>query len=693
MTVFAPAATPSYAAAVLRGVGVALALLWMVCAKLAVAQVPGAVPNIEASLVAEGAAVPGEELTLAIRFVPKSPQWHGYWSNPGDAGFETRLDWNVPAGWQVGTPAYPVPTRLIIGGLMNHVYEGEYAVLVPISVPANARVGSTVPIAVDAIWLACTDEICVPEEGRLTTTVQVAADGGAPDPRFATWRAAIAPMLDTVARYDVIGRPAADRDRSAGLRRAGRSPRLHREHRSGRLRSAAGSAPRRRYAGCRTDLARRRCDARPDRGHSVVQQRERRGISGRSGAVPSGGAIVGGAGDDLPPLWLLLAGALAGGLILNVMPCVFPILSLKAISLARAGTDPATARRDGFAYTAGVVVSCVALGGLLLVLRAGGEQVGWAFQLQEPGFVAALLVLAAVITANFAGLFELPSLPITRSGRPAGAFATGVLAAFAATPCTGPFMAAALGAALLLPPAQALLLFATLGVGLALPFLLIGLVPGLRRILPKPGEWMETFRRAMAVPMGLTAAALVWLVWRLGGVPFALAAVVAALGAIVLFVAIGKRQRIGKGVALPLTIGLIAIAGVSAAILPRLIDTSARAGEAGLLDAQPFSQAALTAARADGKPVFVWFTADWCLTCKVNENVAIERERTRAAFAAAGVVALRGDWTRRDPAITQFLTEQGAAGVPLYLYYPAGEEARTLPQILTIDTLVDLTKE
>src|SRR5690606_3353019 len=227
----------------------------------------------------------------------------------------------------------------------------------------------------------------------------------------------------------------------------------------------------------------------------------------RPGAVPTGGVPV--AGSDpaaaLAPLWVLLGGALLGGLILNLMPCVFPILSLKALTLARAGGSEGEARREGLAYTAGVILACLALGGLLLVLRAGGSEIGWAFQLQEPGVVAALLVLAVVITANFAGLFELPSLSITRSGGRASAFSTGLLAAFVATPCTGPFMAAALGAALLLPWWQALILFAVLGLGLALPFLLLGFVPAFRRLLPRPGPWMDRFRRALAVPMGLTA--------------------------------------------------------------------------------------------------------------------------------------------------------------------------------------------
>jgi len=267
------------------------------------------------------------------------------------------------------------------------------------------------------------------------------------------------------------------------------------------------------------------------------------------GEVPTGGeriAAMNSAQAAIPSLWLLLGGALLGGLILNIMPCVFPILSIKALALAKAGGDEAAARADGIAYTAGVVIACVALGAVMLLLRAGGEQVGWAFQLQSPGVVIALLILAIAITMNFAGLFELPQLRITGGAGRTGSFASGLLAAFVATPCTGPFMAAALGAALLLPPFQALMLFAALGLGLALPFLLIGFVPALRRMLPKPGAWMERFRNWMAIPMGLTALALFWLTIQLGGRGFAIMAMVVCFGIVIAFAVVGRLQRAGK---------------------------------------------------------------------------------------------------------------------------------------------------
>jgi thiol:disulfide interchange protein len=306
--------------------------------------------------------------------------------------------------------------------------------------------------------------------------------------------------------------------------------------------------------------------------------------------------------------------------------------------------------------------------------------------------VVALLLLASVITANFAGVFELPSISTGHGARrgAGGAFATGLLAAFAATPCTGPFMAAALGAALLLPAPLALVLFAMLGLGLALPFLLLGFVPALRRRLPKPGGWMETFRRIMAIPMGLTALALVWLTVQLGGRGFGLFALVTVFGVVLALWVVGRLQQAGK-MAWP-AFGLVAAPFLvfGAFALPAGYEPRGERMAESLLDPVPFSRAALAEARATGKPVFVWFTADWCVTCKVNESVAIEREATREAFEDAGVVPIIGDWTVRDEAITAFLSEQGAAGVPLYLWYePGAAEAVQLPQVLGPDSLVE----
>jgi DsbC/DsbD-like thiol-disulfide interchange protein/cytochrome c biogenesis protein CcdA len=637
--------------------------------------------NIAVELYADGAPVAGGEWMLALRFTPKSPEWHGYWSNPGDAGQGMRLTLDLPDGWQAGEPLYPVPERLTISGLMNHIYEGTYVVLVPVKVPAGVDGASLPPITGQVEYLACTDKICVPQDAVLS------AKAGGDFPR---WRAEIAPLLDARGSFAVAGqtlRLAIPLPASVGLADPHVFIATERV-----VQYAAPQTFRRVGDMLVAEIAlNERREGDPQTLTGILAFGDGAGVRfvAAPGAVPSGGELIPGpAAAPIPPLWTLILGALAGGLLLNIMPCVFPILSLKALTLARAGESEAKARAEGLAYTAGVVLACVALGGLLLALRAAGEQVGWAFQLQEPGVVVALLVLAAAITANFAGLFELPSLSVNMGGERTGAFATGLLAAFVATPCTGPFMAAALGAALLLPAPQALMLFAVLGLGLALPFLLLGFVPPLRRMLPKPGAWMERFRRIMAIPMGLTALALVWLTAQLGGRPFGGIALLLVIGVLIALFVVGRLQRAGK-MAWP-AFGLVAAPFLAFAViaLPSVYQAKGAEQNASIHNPQAFSREGLADARASGKPVFVWFTADWCVTCKVNEAAAIERESVREAFEAAGVVTMVGDWTVRDPAITAFLTEQGAAGVPLYLWYAPGAAApEQLPQVLTPELL------
>jgi thiol:disulfide interchange protein len=380
-----------------------------------------------------------------------------------------------------------------------------------------------------------------------------------------------------------------------------------------------------------------------------------------------------------------------GGLILNIMPCVFPILSLKALSLARGHLDERSARHEALAYTAGVVAVCVALGGAILALRAGGSAVGWAFQLTSPGSIVALLLLTVALSLNLGGLFEIPTPGfVNQAGGAGGAFATGALAAFIATPCTGPFMGAALGAALVLPWPAALAVFAGLGIGLALPFLALGFVPALRKRLPKPGAWMETFRRFLSIPMWLTAIALLWVLGHqidLDGIAEALCVALAA--GIVLSVA-GRRQARGLGFGTPAVIMLVAIvaAGIWLASVAHRPVTSATQVSGAV---EPFSEKRLAELRAQRRPVFAYFTAAWCLTCKVNEKVAIETDTTRSAFAAHKVAVLVGDWTDGDPALGRFIEAHNRAGVPLYLYYaPGAAEPQVLPQVLTSSMLAAL---
>jgi len=679
----------------------------LMCQMLALVLMPlaarAAAPHIAAELVAGPAAAPGGETTIAIHMTPEKG-WHGYWSNPGDAGLGMQLDWTLPDGARTGAPRYPVPQTLVVSGLMNHVYESDYAVLMPFTVPAGAAPGSRIPVHVRAQWLACTEQICVPEQADLAVEVPVATGPSAPaDPRFAEWQRRLPAPLDAAGTFSLdddavrlaIPLPAA-------------TP-LEGPH------VFVGEDKLIDYAGAQqfawkgdmliVTLPRAKLDARgTDRLTGVLRLNatgDGIAFSAAPGTVPVGGVPL--ASDDaapeLPSLPLLLLAALAGGLLLNVMPCVFPILSLKALSLARAGESEQHARIEGLAYAAGVILACLGLGAVLLALRAGGEQVGWAFQLQEPLVVVGLLFLSAVITANLLGLFEF-TVPGFASGGPSssgsssssarpghfrGAFATGLLAAFVATPCTGPFMASAMGAALLLPVLPAMTLFAALGLGIALPFLAVAFIPALRRRMPRPGRWMVTFRYWMALPMGLTALALAWLTWKVGGTGFALAALAGLLFVLAALFVAGRAQHRGKSARAAALIAA-ALAVLALVVLPRPAPPAATSDS--LLAARPFSEKALAEARAAGKPVFVWMTADWCLTCKVNEQVAIEREDTRAAFEKAGVVVLRGDWTRRDPEITRYLTAQGAAGVPLYVWYAGGAgKAEQLPQVLTPELL------
>ncbi len=671
----------------LTGIVMALACAIMTLLALPAAAQP-ARNHIAAELLAELVAGRADALNLWLHFTPE-PGWHGYWRNPGDAGFGMELEWRLPAGWTAGEALYPVPQQLLIGGLMNHVYEADYAILIPLSLPRGGAGDGPHAVEVVAHWLACTDRVCVPEQAVLKADILPRM--GAGDARFDRWRAAIPPLLGGKGTFALAG----DKLRLAIPLPASMDViQPHVFIATEELVDYAAAQGFSRKGDRLIAEVPLRGGARPRTVEGIVSFGEGEGLrfAAVPGAVPADGAPLSEPPAPAGSYWLLVLGALAGGLILNIMPCVFPVLSLKAISLARAGESQAQARAEGLAYTAGVVLACLALGGVLLALRAAGAQLGWAFQLQDPGVVVALLLLAVAITANLGGLFELPSLSITRSGEPASAFATGLLAAFVATPCTGPFMAAAMGAALLLPPVQALALFAALGLGLALPFLALGFVPALRAMLPRPGTWMEGFRHWMAAPMGLTALALLWLASRLGGKGFALVALIVAGGLLIALMVAGRLQRADR-MAWP-AFGLVVTPFLTfgAFALPASLSAPAKA-QVSLPGARTFSEAGLSEARASGQPVFLWFTADWCVTCKVNESVAIEREATRAAFAEAGVIPMVGDWTRRDPAITRFLTAHGAAGVPLYLWYPPGGEARQLPQVLGPDSLVELVSQ
>ncbi len=642
--------------------------------------------HVAMTLVAESdRPAPGGTVALAIHAVPDAG-WHGYWLNPGDAGVATRATWTLPAGVTAGALDYPAPGRLVIAGLMNHVYERPWTMLTTLSVPKGMAAGSVLPIRVKLDYLVCTEAICVPESQELATrlTIGDGAVNAARRAQFDAWRRALPRPLGSKATWQVDAgrfRLAVPYPAEAPLGKAWFYP----------TRGGATDYP---------------------APQTVTRDGERLVIETKAAATPQPGALSGvltlGDGTALsldaqpgtvaPPASAMaldwgvalaaFGGALLGGLLLNVMPCVFPILSLKALGLARSGESEHHARIEALAYTAGVVLVCLALGGTLLALRAGGASAGWAFQLQDPRVVGVLLLLVAAIALNLAGLFELPTPRFAGRGGASGAFMTGALAAFVATPCTGPFMGAALGAALVLPAVAALLVFAGLGLGIALPFLLIGFVPALRRRLPKPGAWMVRLRHILSVPMFATVLALAWVLGRQAGVDGMTLALAAMLLAGLGLWWTGRRQAQGARASwAPALVALLVAGAGVATIRPQ----AARAAVAALPGAEPFSEQRLAALRAQGRPVFAYFTADWCLTCKVNEKAAIETQAVADAFARHKVTVLVGDWTDGDPALGRFIAQHNRAGVPLYLWYAAAAPApRVLPQVLTPATLTAL---
>lgn len=675
----------------------AFALLF---ASAAPAQLPQPGRNaVAVQLVAEtDAPAPGETLSLALVMKPDAG-WHGYWKNPGDAGVESTIKWTLPPGVSAGPIQYPVPQTLIISGLMNYVYEGPYAQLVALKLDSGIAPGTRLPIRGKYDFLACTKEICVPQSANVALDLVVGAPGAVPSRRaeFDAYRAAMPKPLGSEARFEVTGgrfRLAIPIPAAMTLSEPYFFPVT-----DGALAYAAPQQISR--AGDMLIVETESGGQNPSTVEGVLKIGAAEGLtlSARPGTVPAAGVALSESGEQGKGLGdggggailAALGGALIGGLLLNIMPCVFPILSLKALSLAKTGADEAAARREALAYAGGAILICLALGAVLLALRAGGATVGWAFQLQDPRVILFLLLLVTGIALNLAGLFELPQLAggsrLAAQGGTTGAFWTGALAAFVATPCTGPFMGAALGAALVLPTAAALAIFAGLGLGLALPFLLLGFVPALRRRMPKPGAWMERFRRILSVPMFLTALGLAWILGRQSGVDGMALGLAGTLVVALALWWVGRRQ--GRGRAwLPLApAALAAIAAIA------LVPTSGAPAEArarGLIASEPFSEARLAALQAEGRPVFAYFTADWCVTCKVNERSAIERTEVADAFAARNVAVLVGDWTRGDAAIGRFLEKQGRSGVPLYLYYAPGKPVEVLPQILTPSTLIAL---
>lgn len=659
-----------------------LALFW---AAPAFAQDDG--PRVQARLVAEDRAVaPGGSITIALEELI-APEWHTYWKNPGDAGAPTVIEWTLPAGWTAEAIQWPRPKRVPVGPLMDYGYEGKLWLLSKINAPAGAKLGETVTIKAAASWLVCKN-ICIPEERTLTINVPVGPS--APDPAVAEEFAAARALLPVVSPWKMTYSLGQTLDLYVA------APSLVAAHpksadffpaRPGLIKNPAPQLVGYAADGLVLRLTPGNKVAAPLDGVLVltssdgsVQALE---VNAQPGTVPAAEFVAVATEGDLT-LWLAILFALLGGLILNVMPCVLPILAMKALAVAQHGTE---GRRESFSYALGAVVSFAALGAVLLVLRAGGEAIGWGFQLQSPVVVAGFALLVFTVGLNLSGVFEVGSITagdgLTRKSGPVGAFFTGVLAVAVAAPCTAPFMAAALGFALSQDAFAALAIFVALGVGFALPFILLGVWPRALSFLPRPGPWMLRLKQFLAFPMYMAAGWLVWVLAQQAG-PRGVAIISAAM----IFVALAAwlwsvtRDLTARGRSLgavaTLVVLLAALWGLSQ------LRGATAAPVAQITRGEAYSAASLASYRAQGRPVFVDATAAWCITCLVNEEAVLNKQVVQGAFAEKNVVYMVADWTNRNPEITALLKENGRSGVPLYLYYaPGAAKAQILPQLLT----------
>jgi len=690
--------------------GVQALVLGCCLAGTAAAQ-PVKTEHVTAELVAQASAVqPGQAVQIGLR-LQHIPHWHTYWRNPGDSGLPTTLAWTLPDGGVASDIQWPAPQRLPLGPLVNYGYEGELLLPLRYTAPANAQPGSTLRLQAAATWLVCRD-VCIPESATLNLVVPVVAAGSTPPPTehaalFAKTAAQQAqPLQGWRARLQHAGPELLlTLDREAVAAEGEPRPVVHvfpyaeqliEPARHELYRTPSGYALRMRLQ----DNA--KLPASFD-GIAVVQGA---GSASPWGAVnvefaaplsvvPAVALPAGAQRLDQPApaqlaggsaalgLWAALLLALLGGMVLNLMPCVFPVLSIKLIGLAQQGQDKRALHTHVLAYSSGVVLSFVALAAVLLALRAAGSAVGWGFQLQEPGVVFVLALLFFAIGLNLMGVFEfgnlLPQgLATWRAQNPAAdAFATGVLAVVAASPCTAPFMGAALGFAITQSAALALAVFAALGVGMALPYAVLALAPGWRDRLPRPGAWMLRLKQGLAFPMFAT---VVWLIWVLGlqaGIDGAAKALLALVGlgfAIWLGTVLRRRAVLG---------GLTLAAAVLLAWSWPAAMSPAQAAPTETTVWKPYNEAAAQTLVDQGKPVFVDFTAAWCVSCQVNKRLVLNTAATQADFSAAKVTLMRADWTLRDAEITAALAKLGRNGVPVYVLMRPGQEPLLLPEVLT----------
>ncbi len=690
-----------------------LGLLAIVATALpAVAQSVFQTENVRTELVADVSTVkPGEPFWVGLRQTIR-PKWHTYWKNPGESGLPTEITWTLPPGAKADPIVWPTPILFEIGGITNYGFKDESVLLVRIMPPVD--LAGPLKLEAAANWLVCED-VCIPEEGKFELTLPsgTAAVPAPPATRslFEQARRSIPTESPWPARYGVAqsGDPTLIVD-AKGLKADTISNVYFFPAEWGPIATMAKQNATVDANGIRIPL--KRGDAKTAMppllaGTLVLTEKTADGTVKQAFDVsakldpaftPSSASLAGAIGGEELSLVQALLFALLGGLILNLMPCVFPVLAMKAAAFARlAGHDRAEMRRDGLAYTAGVLVSFAAMAAIVLAIRAGVGEVSWGFQFQSPIFSLLIAYLFFVVGLNLSGVFEVGNRlagvgqGLVARGGTTGAFFTGVLAVIVATPCTAPFMATALGFALAQPAPATVAVLLAMGLGLALPYLALSMTPALQRLMPRPGLWMDRLRQLLAFPMYASA---VWMIWVLtqqtgaDGVLYALGGMVLIAFAIWLLRA-GSTASAGTW----LRLGLAAVAVLLAfGVMLKLEDRPATAASASgnatggvNFDGwERFSRARMAEAVAAGKPVFVDFTAAWCITCLVNERVALETAASRKAFEQAGVVKLKGDWTNRDPEITGVLKELGRAGVPLYLYWaPRAEKPKILPQVLT----------
>ena len=630
----------------------------------------------------------GNFIWAAVAFtIPE--HWHIYWQNPGDSGIPTSITWeSLPKGVTAGPIHWPVPVRAEMGGLVNYGYENTVILPVPLQLSEDAATSGTITAKVD--WLVC-KETCIPESAVLTADI---GDKASEEDVAALDKALDSvPMAMDIATYVVADdsqvRIAFNEQANShadifpitdGWFPNNATPEIHRAKGWIGFVLPRGSAPVSDTLEAVITVKHEGITTHWQQTAKRVEQFPEYVPQDLFDTVPTTAAPD----NDITLLTALLF-ALIGGLILNLMPCVLPVLSLKVLALSRkADASRAEAFKHGLAYTGGVLASFALIGAALLIIKAGGAAIGWGFQLQSPGFVLGLIFVVFLVALNLLSVFELPVLfgsrgqSLTSRDSVVGSAATGVLAVALATPCTAPFMAPALGAALTLPSYGAMLIFLALGLGLALPYLLISISPAARRLLPKPGLWMQHFKEVLAFPMLATAAWLLWvLTEQTGSMGLLLALGYLIAIALALWGLKRHQSRLWRAVWKVVLVGSIACALINAPVQ----DTGSKSTMS--MDHVAFDARELEALRAAGKPVFVDATAAWCLTCKVNERVALSDSRIVSLFKERNITFMVADWTNRDAAITAWLASFGRNGVPLYVYYPPSGEPVVLPQILT----------